>query len=306
MAGSQSNFSTANNTTGGQVDEFGFADRDRRGYGTMPMPSGPADGTRYGSNFTESATGSNPTSPSSSRFAPAGGHFATFPVRKSSITTDMPPGQALPPPPQLPGPPSSFRPLDSAPSESASFSAEIEDALAHGSNFSPSGGQHHPAASQTSFSVRSSTDGPAPSYESHAPPPPPFGMSMSGLPRGAAPPVNMNPWEEPSLPPSRFSQEGATPRQSEPLPLPQAPQYQPELQIDTQKHDDEDEEDTELPYASPPQHEAPQLPQIGLNREDRHVHFGGNGNGNGNEQTHTIGDGSLHERNPSEYDGTGE
>ena len=262
----------------------------------MPMLGGAADGSRFGSTFSDAAPNSKPTSPTASRFTPggpgAGGHFSTFPVRKSSLA-DAGPGQSAPPlPPQVSG--SAYRPLDSGTADSTSFSAEIADALAHGSNFSPVQQNYNSVVSQGSFSVRSSTDGPAPSYESQAPPHSALSMAPSGLPRGAAPPASQ--WDEPSFPPPRFSQEAATPRQGEPLPLPQAPapQYYPPPK--------EEEDDTELPYASPPPREAPHLPG-GVDRESRNVHFGG-GNSD-REQVHVIGEGSMHERNPSEYDGPG-
>ncbi|KAH8110206.1 hypothetical protein DFH11DRAFT_1622840 [Phellopilus nigrolimitatus] len=238
------------------ADEFGGLGDNQgpRGYGTMPAPSSSIrvgdDGSRPGSNFNDnsnsngsSSFASPPASAPGSRF---GGQFSTFPLRKASI----PGGTSSPPPPPAPG--LSFQPLEDG--STSSFAAEVADAFALAGK---DGG-----ALPTPVPGKTSLDGPAPLYEAHT-----WDSSAgNGLPRGAAPPAERNPWDSGSAhPPPHPSEYSAA---SEGSTIPPPPMEEDEhMESDSEAH---------LAYAAPP---TPQLqsPRLSDERADpsRHVNFNG-------------------------------
>lgn len=251
------------------ADEFGVRDQygNSKGYDTMPALGG--------SNFSQpGGASSNINTPSSSRFTGGpgvtAGHFASFPVRKASLShddgTDQPPP---PPPPPQAQPPAEQQsqpairklslgaasPVDLGAVGDFSFAAEVESALA-----------------------RRNGDPPAPNYESHTNDPRVPTSSYAGLPKGAAPPA---PW-------------GSAPSHQMPVPAlaSQGPSSDSQRisgdesilnahgalrDRDTYGIIEEDEEETQLPYASS------NFETNRRNRVSRHVKFDGEGLGVGGE-----------------------
>ncbi|KAL5505094.1 hypothetical protein ACEPAH_7757 [Sanghuangporus vaninii] len=252
------------------TDEFGnLADRrTSHGQGTMPiaMPGGPIhigdDGSRISSTLGNggtsnfSSTMSPPGSPPASRFGgPPGSQFSTFPVRKASLPG---PSYGSPPAPADQG--LSLQPLNEGPT--SSFAAEVENALANASS---------PIQGKTSL------DGPAPSYETHDWTP---SFSSTGLPRGAAPPtVESNPWDSTRAPPGpppavHVEQPSSTVR----------PPQSPPSHHARESEVTEDDEEIQLPYASPTPIEH-QLSPVPDDHSSRRVHFGGHQEPDGNNLT---------------------
>ncbi|KAI5122848.1 hypothetical protein M0805_003142 [Coniferiporia weirii] len=235
--------------SGTATDEFGGLNdyQSPRGYGTMPMPSGPirisGEGSRLGSTINgggSSIQGSSnnvyppPASPPASRY---GGQFATFPSRKASL-----PGARVSPPSPLPADQGiGFQPGEGT----SSFASEVADALAYAER---DGDEAPPTP------LKGNQDGPAPSYEPRVWGAPP--LAPSGLPRGAAPPTERNPWETGPPPPTiQNGYPGAS------LPVPQE-----------QHEDEESDGEFQLPYASPPSVSDPPLQPAGLPAV-RHTRF---------------------------------
>ena len=287
----------------GNVDEFGYADRQAgMGYMTMPvidgssrisdnnLHTGPAMSPSEGS-FVGSSLPQSPILPESSRFQgpSVGGHFSTFPVRKASL-----PGQDIGPynssrinrvpAPTAPQQSAEFQSLGNVPATSSSFSAEVASAL----GFSSGGGSQQPPDAHGSplamergpvgAPPRISMDDPAPTYESHYSSPS-VTLTSSGLPRGAAAPTERNIWDNVQGHPMGYGNEppssGVDVNPGSGLPVSashQFSQYPPGSQLEGLT-EVPDNEETELPYASPPP-QSSQLPLSANEGIERRAHFG--------------------------------
>ncbi|TDL18994.1 hypothetical protein BD410DRAFT_792600 [Rickenella mellea] len=210
----------------GRFDEFGMpAERGDRFLGGGTMPSGPIrigdDGSRIGVPQVDGGQFGSPPQPKV-----GGGRFATFPVRNRQGSTGGVGG----------GMPKAYQLRDDGPATgpggagagAGSFSAEVAQALASDPNFSP----------PPSIQVGEAGQRPGGGYMNAAPLYDAQNYSPAGpqaLPRGAAPPIQHNPWDGPGG-----------------------------LDV-AAKGDGVSDDETQLPYAM----------GAAANRSDRRVHFGG-------------------------------
>ena len=257
-----------------QADEFGglgYGERQQsRGYDTMPA-SGVAsravdDGLYVGGNFENSAMNAPISSsyipaspPQFNQGGPGASHMSTFPSRKlslpptSSFTTTSPPSV----PQNI-----SFEPYQGH-EDGPGFAAEVASALAYAEGNGSS--QDKPPLTPNKSGPGFESTSNALQYEQSQ------WTATSGLPKGAAPPLERNPWDNlPSPPQASAYQTDYSYNSGQPTNLTLSPD---------QKRNSfypDDGSETQLPYASPPLSSPQRLAPINTDQRevDRHTDIG--------------------------------